>query len=211
MRHDSNAAAGLLAALAVLIGVTFGSGCRSDGDDPPDPPAAGEAALEDDATVLATAVRHFATQKIEAAFNGRESRTVILIHQEFIGSRLDPSADQLRQDTKREGWEVPAEAGESLRQRNATTAPVRGLRFGGGLLVADLDAGPMKRRPDPLKDHPEAKAYAYLYRPGYTRDGRTAVVRFLFGPTAHGASATYLLTRGDGGWVVQKWAFAYYA
>lgn len=40
-----------------------------------------------------------------------------------------------------------------------------------------------------------AKGYFQCYAPGYSSDGRTAVVRAWIGPTPHGAIATYFLER----------------
>jgi hypothetical protein len=116
----------------------------------------------------------------------------------------------VRDTARRKGWEVPAEVAESLVQRNAKPTSLRGWGFAEGIAVADL--GPtsdlVSRTPP---EYPDAKAYAIVFLPGYSKDGRTAVVQFDFGPTPHGASATYLLVRTEGGWTVTQSALVYYA
>ena len=53
---------------------------------------------------------------------------------------------------------------------------------------------------------PEApKAWVSVWLPGFSKDGRTAVVCFSYEPTAHGSLALYLLRkRPDGKWVVDR-------
>jgi hypothetical protein len=55
------------------------------------------------------------------------------------------------------------------------------------------------------------RAYVSAWLPGYSQDGRSAVVRFWFGPSAHGAIATYRLTRKGGHWKIDWHKLAYYA
>jgi hypothetical protein len=59
--------------------------------------------------------------------------------------------------------------------------------------------------------HPDAKNYVWLLAPGYSSDGKTAIVRLSFGPTAHGATATYLLVKEKGKWKVRQRRISYYA
>jgi hypothetical protein len=80
--------------------------------------------------------------------------------------------------------------------------------------VADID--------ELLKDHfrpgetalrdryPEAEFYVRCWLPGYSKDGKTALVRMTFAPTPHGASATFLLERNESGWHVVNRNFSYY-
>ena len=56
-----------------------------------------------------------------------------------------------------------------------------------------------------------ARAYVRLALPGYTPQRTTAVVRFSFGPTPHGASGTYFLTKRQGKWEIAWRHFSYYA
>jgi len=50
---------------------------------------------------------------------------------------------------------------------------------------------------------PEIAHFVTAYNPGYTRDGKTALVRLDFNWSVHGAYATYLVQkRGEKGWFV---------
>ena len=201
-----------VAVLAVLSGVTCAAGCRLDSDETPGPPSGDEPTAVDDAAVISVAVRHFSAQKVVFAFNGREAKTVILVHEESAGpAPIYLSDGQLRSDTRGEDWEVPADLREDLRWRNAQAIPLSDWKFSDGIVTADLSDERSARGADRLSGHPDAKAHVEVWLPGYSQDGRTVVVRFLFGPTPHGATATYLLVKSEGGWTVQKWAFAYYA
>jgi hypothetical protein len=52
--------------------------------------------------------------------------------------------------------------------------------------------------------YPGSRGYVYAYRPGYSADGRTAVVLFSVGPSPHGMTWLFLMDRTPGGWRV-KW------
>lgn len=51
-------------------------------------------------------------------------------------------------------------------------------------------------------EFPNARGYVLPNLPGYSVDGRTAVFRFILGPTPHGARGFYLLERRAGGWEI---------
>jgi hypothetical protein len=202
---------GFVGAFTVLLGVTWGLGPTAAEDGNAGGPA-GEKATAQDAAALSVALQHFGVQKDAPSFVGRDGKTGVLVHSESAGpARLYLSDDQLRADTMGEKWEVPAELREDLRRRNARRVPLGELAFGKGAVTADMDKA--LRRDDwrPPENHPHVRAYARVWLPAYSKDGRMAVVRFLFGPTPHGASATYLLTKRDGGWKVTKWKLAFYA
>jgi hypothetical protein len=198
-------------ALAVLSGALLGVPVRADEKEESRPPAENKA-TEDDAKTITAAIEHFSEQKVVFAFTGRESKKVILIHKDSSGpGGIYLSDDQLRSDLNQEKWEIPGEIREQLRRRNAKKVPLSNLKFGKGVLVADLEKMPPDLdAKEPPKAYAETKAYAFVWLPGYSKDGSTAVVRFSFGPTAHGATATYLLSKKNGVWKVTKWVFAYY-
>jgi hypothetical protein len=98
-----------------------------------------------------------------------------------------------------------------LRRRNTKAVLLGDFKYGEPVLVADIMVRPQLYAKELPKEYAEVKAYAYIWLPGYSMDGSAALVRLLFGPTPHGASATYLLTKKNGAWNVTKWAFAYYA
>jgi hypothetical protein len=57
-----------------------------------------------------------------------------------------------------------------------------------------------------------ARGRVGFWAPAFSPDGRRALVRVRFGPTPHGASATYVLERGPGGaWTVEWSKLAFYA
>lgn len=117
----------------------------------------------------------------------------------------------MQADLNLEKWEIPTEISENLRQRNDKVESLADLKFGKDVLVADFKkVPPTTFGQDPPKEYAEVKGYANVWLPGYSKDGKTAVVRFWFDPTGHGATATYLLMEKDGVWKVSKWAFAYY-
>jgi hypothetical protein len=56
---------------------------------------------------------------------------------------------------------------------------------------------------------PDARGYVESYLPAYSRDGRTALVLFSFGPTPHGAIGCYLLHKASGFWMISERMIAY--
>lgn len=58
---------------------------------------------------------------------------------------------------------------------------------------------------------PKAQAYVQAYLPGYSKDRARAVLRIRFGPSAHGASATFFLVKEGYAWIVRWRRLAYYA
>lgn len=61
------------------------------------------------------------------------------------------------------------------------------------------------------KAFPDAKAYVGFWLPAYSEDGRTALVRFGFGPTPHGACGTYVLEKSGGAWKILWRKLSFYA
>ena len=59
--------------------------------------------------------------------------------------------------------------------------------------------------------YPKAKSYMQFSMPVYMDPGNTALVRFDFGPTPHGATCTYFLRRQNNRWIVVWRKPAYYA
>jgi hypothetical protein len=50
----------------------------------------------------------------------------------------------------------------------------------------------------------QAKCFVGFWRPGYSKDGKQAIVRAWYGPKSHDAVATYLLKNSDSGWTIQS-------
>jgi hypothetical protein len=199
-----------LVALTVLAAAACPISTAISDDDHPDPPL--EKATSTDAAVIRATLRHFATRDESGCF-GAAKRTAILVYPESAGpSYIYLSDAQLLRDTDQERWEVPSWLRKGLRWRNgAKQLSLHGLDLGPA--ARHWDHEKLKgwdRRWSPPEGYPDVRAMAVLWLPAYSADGRTAVVRFSFGPTPHGATATYLLARGVGGWRVTRWAFAYY-
>jgi hypothetical protein len=58
--------------------------------------------------------------------------------------------------------------------------------------------------------YPDSWRYVYAFLPGYSKDGKTAVVVFETGPSPHGAEVTYFLVKSEAGWTV-KWRNFYFS
>ena len=106
---------------------------------------------------------------------------------------------------------IPPVIRADLRRRNpnepislATFKPVSKK-----ILVRDLDG--LHRFGKFEEKYPNAQAYVETWLPGYSKDGQSAVLRTSFGPTPHGATATYMLAKKDGRWTVVWRKVSYYA
>lgn len=203
-------------------------------DDGPVQPA--DVLRSDDLKVLDAALSDFASDpKFEPIPSFAKGRRVV-IHRETLGGSAYVRADQVQADS-REG-QLPGDAVADLEARNnGGLVTVSGMTFSStqragaalvgwtpstsDVIVTDLtrfrSTNPRWDKPFEfeealLKVHADAKAYAWVSLPGYTADGSKAIVRVSFGPTAHGAMATYLLQKGpEGKWTVTWRKRAYYA
>jgi hypothetical protein len=157
----------------------------------------------------------------------------LVVHRETTGGSAFVRADQLGSDAA--GRRLPQDAAADLEARNngppvtvsrstfssvrRAGAPLDGFKPSSHLVVADdLDRFP-SNKPYQVdfveafrKAHPTARGFVWAWLPGYSADGRQAIVCLSFGPTAHGATATYLLERSAAGtWKVVWRDAAYYA
>ena len=121
------------------------------------------------------------------------------------------SADQIRSDIDKHT--LPKEIEEDLRQRNtppnvkigsydSVGAFYTNLKFDTHIVVTDLTKDDQR---------PNERGVAVAYLPGYSRDGKYAVVRASVGPSPHGATATALLEKLGDKWVVKWHRIAWYA
>lgn len=66
--------------------------------------------------------------------------------------------------------------------------------------------------PEYGRTFPNARCWVMTFLPAYSDDRQTALLRFYFGPTAHGAACTVLLKKDTKGqWSVTAIDFSYYA
>ena len=197
-------------------------------DDGPMQPA--DAVSPDDLAVLDAALSHFAadpTFQPGPLLQGHR----LIVHSSTMGGSAFLRPDQVRADSR--NGHLSEEALTDLERRNnGPLVQISGTTFSsvrraGAALDAWSPTGPtvtcddLGRFPKPssrsvafeeaLKEaHPDAKAYVWVALPGYTADRRQAVVRLEFGPSAHGAIATFLLTReAAGSWTVTWGEFGY--
>jgi len=136
----------------------------------------------------------------------------------ILGAKTGGDSFYLRQNQIEgeldEGQVIPQDLGDELRRRNKVGVPLEGFAPDDpGILVSDLS-----ELPDGtafaeafVTRFPKAKAYVEAWLPAYSKDGTTALVRFWFGPTPHGAAGTYLLIKESDQWKVQWRSLAYFA
>jgi hypothetical protein len=114
------------------------------------------------------------------------------------------------------GQKIPEEIGAHLRQRNPG-APASLADFRSTSAVIRIrdpyaefeDSDGLGFARDYWDKYPDSWRYVYAFLPGYSKDGRTAVVVFDTGPSPHGAQVTYLLVKSEAGWKV-KWRNSYF-
>jgi hypothetical protein len=141
--------------------------------------------------------------------SGTKDDGAVLVEGYYGGKSGYLSPGQIAGELSDEGWTIPEEARADLERRALNEGRVSLSKLPPTLRLfefAEEDA-----YFDFGKHHPEARAWVSLWRPGYTRDGKQAVVRFMFGPTPHGAAATYLLEFRGNEWHVLHHALSYFA
>lgn len=123
--------------------------------------------------------------------------------------------ERMAEDFKGESTKVaPADTLDDLRRRNQAQASWRRYNpQSERVIVMRLDAFEIglrpSRRPSVFDQCPDAAGWIRMFRPGYSRDGSLAIVRFDFGPTAHGAFMYMLLERNGTTWDI-VWSKAVY-
>jgi len=129
-----------------------------------------------------------------------------------MGSSGFLSDDQLRGESHdKKPYLIPADIRADLRRRNPKEpVSLRGFKPSRTkILLRDLSG--LKRFGEFERKHPDARGYVEAWLPGYSKDGQTAVLRAWFGPTSHGATATYMLANKKGRWAIVWRKVAYYA
>jgi hypothetical protein len=142
----------------------------------------------------------------------RAGRTKVLLDRKSLGDVESLDQEQLNNGLARRQT-VPEDVGNSLRARNAAgpTSLASFKSTSPKILVGDLSEVPEGDdwQEEFEKRFPDAKGYIKAWLPGYSRDGRTAVLRFRVGPTPHGAVGTYFFEKSNGLWKV-KWKHIIY-
>lgn len=168
----------------------------------------------DDVLIIEAAIKDFAShQGIRA---DPQVVSVLLYEQTRVGPGY-VSRHQLKGDLQK-GCQIPDDIVESLENRNQKSIQLTDFRFSNPSLkvVQQVKTEPDFPRHDwdfiqLKKTYPKAEVVIETYLPGYSKDGNQAAIRFMFEPTPHGASATFLLTKKQEKWEVQWRSIAYYA
>lgn len=115
---------------------------------------------------------------------------------------------QTEGEARNRGHTIPADAYKHLVRRNDRAWFFRAFTpLSDAIIVADIDPISNNRNWQAFETaYPDAKGWVEARLPGYSRDGRLAVVRGFVGPTAHGATVTYLLEKDGETWTV-RWRF----
>jgi hypothetical protein len=167
------------------------------------PEAKEQTASKDDLQILDVVVIELSHSKVFETETGAGKKTKIVVGDTTLGSSGFLSDNQLDGEShNREPHLIASEIRNDLRRRN-TKDPVSLARFAPSIpnaLVSDLSG--LKTGLDFERKYPEARGYVEAWLPGYSKDRQTAVLRLWYGPTSHGATATYLLVKKGGRWTV---------
>lgn len=173
-----------------------------------------EAAARLDDEILQLVLEDFASRKVPFIEEGKADGSVIVVNVQTSGRSGFSSESQVSADLMHENWKVPAQLLQDLNRRNDHPVSLRESRLGARVVFEDLSQPENESylviSAGIRKKHPKATALVYIWLPGYSTDQTKSVVRFSFGPTPHGATATYLLVKADGKWMIKNYKFAYY-
>jgi hypothetical protein len=163
-----------------------------------------------DIAVIAAALDHFVNH--ESVLN-KKAKTLLVVGHETVGSYPYDYAPKRRGIGGKE-WSIPFENYVNLTRRNVSRVSTRGHSFGTNVVIEDLSQFNGFKNPftDAIKTRYPAfdrSMYLILWLPGYSLDGKLSLLEFRFGPTAHGAHATYLLSKENGGWAVKEYRLAH--
>lgn len=167
----------------------------------------------DDVLIIEAAIKDFASD--QGIRLDPQVISVLLYEQTRVGPGY-VSRHQLNGDLQK-GCQIPDDIVESLENRNQKSIQLTDFRFSSSSLKV---VQPVTTKPDfPQHDwdfiqlkktYPKAEVLIKTYLPGYSKDRTQAAIRFMFDPTPHGASATFLLTKKQEKWEVQWRSIAYY-
>ena len=169
-----------------------------------------QSTLSDDIDIFAAALEHFGRHENWLARKPL-AKTLIVVDQQTIG----PYPFALPWGAGRNASLLPEGNYWDLKERNTIRVSLGKPALGKEVVVMDLgqfplDFGNFEEAVKKKYLGIEATSYVQLWLPGYSSDGKTAVLRFAFGPSSHGASATYLMTNQGGRWIVSDYDLAYF-
>ena len=167
-----------------------------------------------DVAVITTALDHFREADITVELVSRQglpttNRTELVIFPHTNTNQLcfteDPVLDGAAQDA---GGTLSRGLKRGFQRRNTISVPIAEVVEQSRFFVAVSENG--IRRFRFADDYPKAKAYVYLRRPGYSRNGTSAILSFFFGPRHHTTQAFYKLRKSGEGWQIEWHKFNYY-
>ncbi len=187
----------------LLFAISSVSGCSDDGA-----PSAHDPEASDAAVVQAVLTDLMSSGRFRGTTAARATKAGIILDTLSPGPSPYLRGEQI--DGELNGQQdkvIPHDALIDLVNRNGMKRAWAGPDLTNDrITLLDLDAyalsGSSSTRPYVFEKHPECFAWVQAWRPGYSRDGMTALVRFGIGPTAHFACGTYLLRRDGEGWTV---------
>ncbi len=107
--------------------------------------------------------------------------------------------------------EVDKDLIESLRRASAETSEFPDAeQFGPDARVIEIESFHDLHYYQAGSKPVAAKCLVQFWRPGYSGDGKRALVRFYYGPSPHGAAGTYVLHYVDNGWRIVASTISYY-
>ncbi len=154
---------------------------------------------ETDRAVLMATLEHVAKQPESARYRDKSARKLYLHHNTLL-------VEHEMYVLWHRAWPRNEQLDRSLMTRNASEEP---LDWSSTERVELVDTDELRKYgvPDPV----DARCLVKLSRPGYSRDGRMALVAMSLQPSGHGVTVTYLLTFDGEKWTPLAWSFSFYA
>jgi hypothetical protein len=156
-----------------------------------------------DAQVMGACIDAVAGELVSNAagtMSGPPRRTILILRKSrSTDSYL--SHDQVKSELSVSEWESAAPLVVTMRSRSASAQPLP-------IPSSRQPTRPLGRSEEPVE--PKSPVVEF-YRPGYSTDRRSALVRALFGPTPHGAAFTCLVVLEHERWVVRWSEIGYFS
>jgi len=140
----------------------------------------------------------------------KPDKTTIVLH-ERTPDLIDPviNTAQVMADTggrvlPKDAWDDLVERNEIRRDKNSRVILYDGLNFDSRIQVGNCFPGPQPPFLGKTFEEvfPTGRGWVDAWVPGYSKDGKTAVVRARIGPTEKWSTLTAILTQKDGNWIV---------
>jgi hypothetical protein len=134
---------------------------------------------------------------------------------QFVGDKVWVSPNFSKGDSLFYSWgediDVDEELVEALKNANQETdAFPTAETFGSQVLLTEIESFHDLYYYGENSPPVDAKCLVQFWRAGFTDDGKRAIVRFYYGPSAHGAAGTYILRYAEGSWRITASTISYY-